>query len=725
MSRKSQLERGAYSSGVAGAVPERKQVLVQASILVVIVGVAWWSCFGGVFLLDDVHSITANPSIRDFGALAWLNPPGEIGETVAARPFLNFLFAVDYALHADSPVGYHVTNLAIHLAAALAVLGIIRRLARLEGLREEGRSVAFAVALFWAVHPLQTASVTYLSQRAESMAGLFVLIGFYAYLRSRDGATPRAWSAISVVAALLGALTKETAIALPALVGLHAWRAGSGRILECALEWRGLLAGYAAAWTLWLVLAAEDLRRGGSAGWDTSVGMWDYLVTQCLALGHYVRQTVWPDGLVFDFGMTTATLSEVWPQALVILGALGLAGWGCANRRPWGFALVAFFVLLAPSSSLVPVATQTIAEHRMYLALLVPLGFAVAVWRRLAASMPSWTSLLMLTVVAGSLMLTTQARNHLYHSAVLIWSDTVAKVPSNARAHNNLGVALMAEGRTGEARAEFARAVELRPNHAFALHNLGTALLRDGMKPEAVDAFRRAVAAAPRSAESYLSLGIALMQLNQKAEAESAFETAIRIDPGVSDAKIELAKLRRDAGREDEALKFLMEAVALRPDLADAHYEVGISLEMRGDFRAALVEMEEAVRLRPDWMPAQLALGNLFARLNNTVAAERAYRNAVKLDPASGDVRYALGSLLARREAFEEAMTELRMAVMLTPDHVKARANLGNCLLVTGRIAEAIVCYDEVLQRAPGESQVRENRELARELARAQAINSK
>ena len=723
MSRKSPSNRELPARVPTQAAGGRKPALIEASLLVLITGVVWWSCVGGTFLLDDVHSIIDNPTIRDIATFAWLNPPGGIGETVGGRPFLNFTFAVDYALHGGGPAGYHVTNILIHLAAALAVLGVGRRL--LEAERRDDMAVrpaAFAMALLWALHPLQTAAVTYLSQRAESLAGLFVLVGLYAYLRSREDRRPGVWRAASAVAALLGAFTKETAVVLPVLVGLHIWWKGGGQMSKVVHKWWGLFAGYAAVWGLWLAMASGNLRRGGSAGWETPIGVWDYLVTQCRALGHYLRQTVWPDALVFDFGTTTATLSEVWPQALVTVGFVGVAVWGLAKRRAWGFALAAFFVLLAPSSSVVPVATQTIAEHRMYLALLVPVGFAVAGWARLSGKLPGWVFPGVLVLVAGALAMATHARNGVYSSAIALWSDTVAKAPANARAQNNLGVALLDAGRTSEARAAFARAVEIQPHHAFALHNLGTVLLQEGRNEEAAGAFRRAVAASPDSAESYMGLGVALTQLNRSTEAEPIFEKALRIDADLVDAGIQLARLRRGAGREADAIALLRDSVTRHPELADAHYELGISLEKRGDLTAALVEMETAARLRPEWMPARLALGNLFTRLNRAPSAEQAYREAVKLDTQSGEAHYALGSVLARREAFEEAIAELSAAVALEPDHVKARANLGNCLLVTGRIDEAIACYDEVLRRTPGDAQVMENRAVALEIARAQNV---
>lgn len=696
---------------------------IEMLFLGVVMAAAWWNSLGGVFLLDDVHSITANVSIRDFWSFAWLNPPHTIGETVGGRPFLNFTFAVDYALHGEAARGYHVTNFLIHWGAALGVLAVLRRVLSVKGPdggQGNARLVALAITVLWSVHPLLTGAVTYLSQRAESLAGFFVVTGFYAYLRSRDAERSGRWLAASAGLAFLGAMSKETAITLPVLVSLHAWMQERSAVVFWK-RWRALLISYGIGWGIWLATVGGDFRRGGSAGWESQVGVSDYLPTQLLAVGHYLRQAFWPDRLIFDFGSTLVSgITQIWIQLILAAGLIALAVSGVMRCRAWGFGLAAFFILLAPSSSVVPVATQTIAEHRMYLALLIPVVFGVMAWKRAAAKLPRGVFIGVIVATGAGLAVATHARNGLYQSATALWADTILKVPDNARAFNNLGVALLDEGRLPEAKKAFARAVELRPNHAFALHNLGTAHLREGAPADAVEAFSRAVAVDPMSAQPRTGLGLALAQLGRNAEAESAFEEAIRIDAESVDAMIQLAKLRRQAGRDEEAFALLREAAHRHPELADARYELALSLEKRGDMVSAIGEMDAAVALRPDWMEARLALGNLLGRLNKVAEAERAFREAVRLDPASADARYALGSALARREAFVEAATALRAAVTLAPDHLKAWANLGNCLLVTGRIDEAIACYDEVLRRNPGDVEVRENREVALEFVRAQ-----
>jgi hypothetical protein len=162
----------------------------RAALLVVLAALgAYYNSYSGQFLLDDNRAILANPSIRHL----WppgpvLKPPAEEGQTVGGRPLLNLSLAINYALNDTRVFGYHAANLAIHVLAALALLGILRRTFLLPCMggrfNTTALGMATAITLLWTVHPVQTESVTYISQRAESMMGLFYLLTLYCVIRA-------------------------------------------------------------------------------------------------------------------------------------------------------------------------------------------------------------------------------------------------------------------------------------------------------------------------------------------------------------------------------------------------------------------------------------------------------------------------------------------------------------------------------------------------------------
>ncbi len=181
----------------AGRHPQRS-ALLAAGLIVLATLAAFSDSFTGVLVLDDKPSIVDNPTIRQLWPISKpLCPPNHF-ETVRGRPLLNLSLALNYAVSGLDVRGYHATNLAIHILAALLLFGILRRTFLLPLLRERWGAMAvplaMVIALVWANHPLHTESVTYIIQRAESLLGQFNLATLYCFLRGA-GMPRRCWRA--------------------------------------------------------------------------------------------------------------------------------------------------------------------------------------------------------------------------------------------------------------------------------------------------------------------------------------------------------------------------------------------------------------------------------------------------------------------------------------------------------------------------------------------------
>lgn len=704
----------------------------MASLIVLTVILAWSNTLHAPFVLDEHSSILDNETLRDFWSWGWLFPPATGGETVSGRPVLNLSFALNHAVGGLEVSGYHVVNGLIHAFSALLLYGIVRRtVARSArsggGERDAHRPTWWAegfaggVALLWAVHPLQTAAVTYVAQRAESLAGLFFLLTLYGFIRGVEFAPgKRRWMVASVIACLLGMGTKETMVAAPIVVLLYDRAFVAGSLGEA---WRLRGRWYTALAATWFVLAGlvwSNHGRGGSAGWGAVIDPWAYFLIQGEAIPHYLALGFWPVGLVFDHGVTPVpSFGAALPGLALLSAAAAATVWALRRNRPEGFLGACFFVLLAPSSSFVPVTTQTVAEHRMYLplaALVVLLGLALARWSLFRKTATFVTFCALATLALGIM---TWTRNQTYRSALTLWQDTVAKCPDNPRARNNLGLALLVAGQMDEAATQLRRAIELQPNHAFAHCNLGTILLTQGRFAEAAIHFNAALAADPGYVSARVNLGQALTGLGRPDEAAQQYQIAWAQDPTAYDAATNLAALRIDQGRVDEGAAILRKVLAASPTLAEAYYHLGRAQERQEEARAAEASWRAAVRLKPSFAPAHLALGNCLVRRGEVGEAESCWREALRLDPRLAEAHYALGNLLAKQRHFEAAADAYRAVLQINPAHVQARNNLGNCLLVTHRWMEAVATYEEVLRRRPGDEAVQRNLELAREFLRA------
>ena len=266
--------------------------------LIVLAGaLVYGNGLSGPLLFDDENSILNNRSIRQLTPLSGpLSPPRDT--PVAGRPVVNLTFAVNYAIGGLDVTGYHVANLAIHLLAALTLYGIVRRALRLtrvpRSLHEDADLTALAVAVLWVVHPLNSESVSYLTERTESLMALFYLLTLYAAIRAATSTQSSTWTAAAVVSSALGMASKESMITAPVMVLLfdRVFLYGSWR--EAWAERRYLYGGLAASWVvLGLILWSEPRT---TVGFGTNTTPWVYFLNQLQVITRYLWLAVWPQG---------------------------------------------------------------------------------------------------------------------------------------------------------------------------------------------------------------------------------------------------------------------------------------------------------------------------------------------------------------------------------------------------------------------------------------------
>ncbi|MDQ5978707.1 MAG: protein O-mannosyl-transferase [Verrucomicrobiota bacterium] len=624
----------------------RRGVWLGAAALLLAMGLAYLNSFHGPFVFDDLPAIVHNPSIRSLWPLSGVLAPDLVdgGVTVSGRPFVNLSLALNHAIGGESVVGYHVVNFLIHAASGLLLFGVVRRSLLQPALAprwgEQALAVGLSVAALWALHPLQTAAVTYIVQRAEAMMGLCFLLTLYAFIRSVGATRSLGWQALSVVACLAGMACKEVMGVAPVMIFLYdrTFVAGSFRGAWQARRNYHLLLG--STWLLLAWLVAGTGGRGSTAGFGAEVTLVSYAFTQCEAIIRYLKLAIWPSPLVFDYGTATLdSLASVWWQALLIVGLVAAAGLALVHRPVAGFVGAWFFVLLAPSSSFVPVATQTMAEHRMYLALLAPVILLVFGLHRLLGRR-AWVAVGLLASLLGAL---THARNADYATAQGLWADTLAKRPDNVRAHHNLGLAELAAGRLSEAEKHLRTAVELDPSAPEPHYNLGVVLARSGRPQEAMAAYREVLRLGPDHAESHRNLGDLLMESGRPGEALAEFVNAIRIRPGAGEFHFGAGNAAAALGRFETAAGYFRDAARLQPANAEARNNLGNVLLELDRLAEAMGEFETAVRLQPDYFEPRRTLALLLLlHLNRPADARTHLEILARARPADREIAEAL-----------------------------------------------------------------------------------
>lgn len=563
-----------------------------APILLVAAGVV---CYANTLtvplIFDDLAAIENNPSLRKLWPLheAMIAPPRN---TFAGRPVVNLSFALNHALFGADVRGYHATNIVIHILTALALFALLRRTLRLPRMRDRfGRDadgLALAATLLWEVHPLLTEVVTYTSTRAEGLMALFFVLTVYCAARAFEAATAvdavdgaaaalssaqarsaRRWKIAAVVSCAIGMGCKEVMAVAPVIVYLYDALLVYGSLTMPARRRPLFYLALAATWAIVPALLVFFVEFSAKSGMGLArMTPWTYALTQSSVIVHYLRLAVWPRGQTIDYydWPLAHSVGDVWPQLLVVLLLVALTIWGVARRRP--AALIGAWVLLvlAPTSSVVPLGSEVAAERRMYLPMMALAAGAVLVAHRVAAHRARGVAVAVVAVLAVVLAALTVRRNADYATSVSIWS----------------------------------KAVEVRPRNVRSLAELSRVLQLAGRRAEARQVAERAVALDPSYPESRAFLGALLIGAGEPAEASEHLRAAVQLDPGHALTRANLGLALARQGRTDEAIAEYREALRIAPDLVDAHVYLAEALAARGEVAAARRHLETALRLEPD-----------------------------------------------------------------------------------------------------------------------------
>lgn len=437
---------------------------------IVVLVLAWANALQAGFQFDDWNVIVADPRVQSFAAW-WASMPG-------IRPLLKLSYAANHEL-APGALGFHAVNLAIHAVNALLVFALLSRWRTGEGNR---RLFAAAVAaLVFALHPVQTEAVTYASGRSASLAALLTLASLLTWIVGRERGRAAFHWLVSPLFFALALAVRETTAVLPLALLLWHYTGGStagggaSALRATAPHWLVLALAVVAT------LATPDYRPFFAASLAAREPV-AQLLTQVNALGWLAGQLVRPDRLNADpmLPVATALSPALALRAAAIVAVIVLALARIRRRPAIAFAILWFFLWLAPTNSLLP-RLDVANDRQLYLALLGPAWLAGLALEQLARRRRT-LALGLGAIVVLALAASTAARNAVYRDEVRFWTDVTAKTPGNSRAWSNLGYAQALAGHTDEAERSFRRALAADARNTRAAVNLQ--LLRAGLLVE-------------------------------------------------------------------------------------------------------------------------------------------------------------------------------------------------------------------------------------------------
>lgn len=724
---------------------------------------AYYNSFAGVFLFDDRSHILGDRRLKTLWPL-W--------EALSRRrAVVDYSLALNYEA-GESSWGYHAVNVAIHILAALTLFGIVRRTLQYEPCAPNGADarrsrpaarsapwLALTIALIWVVHPLGTQSVTYLIQRAESLMGLFYLLTLYCFIRGAQvtdwkvGSTPAGslkrevesalgsgpscrtwWYAAAVVSCALGMGSKAVMVTAPVVILLYD-RVFISQSLSQALRRRwvvhtALAATWGVLWTCGVVKGVLSTSAKVNVGFGfkgiTPLG---YALTQLGVIVQYMKVSLWPAPLCLDYDWPAARTAEAIAPPLPVMAAVIIGTvWALIHRPRLGFVCAWFFLILAPTSSIIPIKDVHF-EHRMYLSLAAGITLMVIgthwgvrhLFTRLslADSLRQCVHVGLGVIVVASLTYATVRRNRVYHSEVGMWRDVLDKHPSSPRAAENLGIALLGADRMADAMTALREAVRISPHSANVHNGLGFTLVVHGQLEEAIASFREAVRLDPRFDRAHLNLGNALFDTGRPDEAIEHFRIALQYHPQYAEARLNLGnalltqgkveeaieqyrilldfdpydasgwgnlgtallnKSRTDRAALEEAIEALQEALTINPAAHNVHNSLGIALASQGKLDDAIEAFRQALRHKSDFASAHGNLANCLFEQGDVVGTVHHYTEALRINPTDPNTHFELGRVLAGLGNHDAAIAEFRQALRINPDHAAARRALEAAL---------------------------------------------
>jgi tetratricopeptide (TPR) repeat protein len=661
---------------------------LKGCLLVVAVVFAYQPVWHAGFIWDDDVYVTNNPLLTAPDGLKriWfsLDSPSQY------FPLTYTTFRLERALWGLKPAGYHWVNLLLHVANALLVWRLLKRL---------GVPGAWLAAAIFALHPVQVESVAWITERKNILSLLFFLLSLLAWIEFVEERPKQWWRFyfLSLFFFALALFSKTTACTLPAALLLVLWLKGKpinwSRLTQIApFLVLGVGMGLVTVW--W------ERYHQGTQGALFSYGLPERILIASHAIWFYAGKLVWPVNLTFSYPHWTINPADPFAYGWLVAGAgLGAAIYFARRFTGRGVEVAALFYVatLSPMLGFIMLYTfwfSFVADHYQYIASIGPIALAAGgittapgiLGKGKRFLKPAFCGVLLLT-----LAVLTWRQGGMYADLDTLWRTTLARNPGCSMAHDNLGILLRRKGQLDEAIAHFQKALEIQPDNARVHNNLGNALLQNGQLDEAIAHFQKALEIQPNLAVVHDNLGAVFLKKGQIDEAIAQFRRALDIQPGLVEAHYNLGLALFQKGQLDSAIAHFAKVLEIQPDLADAHANLGTVFLQKGQVAEAMVHFQKVLELQPQNIQV---LNNLAWMLATSPDASvrngtRAIGLAQQAEQLSGGKDPAIITILAAAYAeagrFPEAVTTAQQALQL--------ASIQTNTAVLNALQTQIKCY--------------------------------
>jgi tetratricopeptide (TPR) repeat protein len=565
-----------------------------------------FNSWGHQFVMDDWNRIVGAPLIQSLYNISklFISPFHllDLMRSTINRPFTSFTFAINWWISGPQPDGFHWFNRLIHILICLGIFRVFQLLF------PQRKFLALITSLFFAVHPIQTEAITYITGRADALALLLFIYSWLLFIRVRLSPSLLRWAYIgSLFLYFFALLSKESAISwlgIALLTEFSCFGHGDIRTTWRALRqnWIRIYGGYVLVTCAYLALRFPIVREiirvdvtpldNPSAHVSTAARIMTALKILFLSIG----QILWPFHLSADYSYNEIQLITQWKSLggitvlFLTLILLVLLAWSFRHAPHFFFGLAYFLITYSVVSNiLIPIGTIR-ADRLLYMPALGFCFLIATVLEPLESRFKTKSGQRLfyggIAILLALLAMRTIERNRVWQDESTLYAQTVLDSPQSAKAHNNLGVQLFSRGDLEGAMAQYQLAEAIKPDYPDLLSNTGTLLSREGRYSEAASYLRRAVAISPMNLKIRNNLGLVLRAGGQLQDAITEYDWIISHDP-------------RNAA---------------------AHFNRGNALYAQGKTKEAIEEYSRTLQIDPNF---ELARSNLNAIIQNSPSDAR------------------------------------------------------------------------------------------------------
>ncbi len=719
-----------------------KKTILILSLFAILGFLIYSNTLEAPFVFDDVIDIQRNHNIRltEF-SLGQILKAG-FNSYSSSRPVSYISLGLNYYFHQFNVAGYHVVNIIIHILSGILLYFFINTTLNITGygirdvryaikqstdnenqnasgidhpassIQSSNPSlIAFFAALLWLVNPVHTQSITYITQRMNSMAAMFCVLSMFLYAKGRIALKPRLehvqseevvkskrqsskdarqtsiryhllWFAGSALAGMLALGCKQIAGTLPFFIFIYEWYF----FQNLSKDW--IKQRFKYVYGVLIVFGLISFIYLGSDPWRKILSITDFankeftfserLLTEFRVVIYYLGLLFYPHPsrlmVDYDYPLSHSLIDPITTllSLSAIIGLIGLAIYIAKRERLISFCILWFFGNLMIESSIIPVAI--IFEHRTYLpSMLVFLAIVMLAFRYIRQKL-FVTGILCVTIIVFSIW--TYQRNEVWKDSISLWSDNVEKVENKARPRINLASAFFQKGELEDALFQYSEALRIKPEYADAHYGMGLVLFAQEKIDEAIRQYLKALKIRPRYSLAHYNIGNALAKKGDLDEARIHYLEALRTKPNHAESHYGLGIVLFDMGRINEAIGHFYEALRLNPDYAEPHNNIGIILKAQGRLDEAIDHFFEAIRINPDYAKAHHNLGIAFVYKGRFDEAIKHFSEAVRINPDYAEAHNNLGVVMQEKGMLKEAAKHYAEALRINPDYTDARDTL-------------------------------------------------